>query len=256
MNCPNCSELVSGKFCQHCGQQTVVPRITWKFLFTELQSRLFGFDNRFMRTFRDLTIRPEKVINTVLEGVRVRYFSPLSYYFLLITIYVLLISFMDIDMTEYTRAFSFEEEGATTENQQEFQEVMNQWIFSNFRLFSFFMIPVFILGTFLVFYNKKYNFLETSVLVFYAMGNPIILSILMLTPYKLGIMTSASVILPLVSYAYFAWVCARFYPGNGVWNFVKGTLALLISLILLMFIALSGIFLYAVFDPAFRDTFQ
>jgi len=255
-SCPNCSEIVTGRYCHFCGQQTSVPRITWRYLLVELQQRLFGFDNRFMRTLKDLTIRPERVIHTVIDGVRVRYFGPLSYYFLMITLYVLLISFMDIDMTEYTRSLSEGMNRDVSEGQQRFQEMVNQSIFSNFRVFSFFMVPFFILGTYIFFRNKKYNFLETSVLVFYAMGHPIILSILMLVPYKLGVMSSANLALPLISYGYYAWICARFYSGNRFWNFVKAVFAIIVSMLLLMFLVAAGMIAYLAMNPSLIENFQ
>lgn len=256
MNCRNCTGEVSGKFCQHCGQKMEVPRITWRYLFDELQARLFGFDNRFLRTVKDLTIRPERVVQTVIDGIRVRYFGPLSYYFILITIYVLLVSLLDIDMAEYTRTMTDSLRVSENTYQQNNQDALYNSIFSNFRFFSFVMIPFFILGTYLFFINKKYNFLETAVLVFYAMGHPIILNILFLIPLKLGYTSVFTLILTVISYVYYAWVCARFYSGNRLWNFSKGLLAVMASMILMMLISGMLMIIYAFIDPAFQENFQ
>lgn len=256
MNCHNCAGEVSGKYCHQCGQKTGVPRITWRYLLDELQARLFGFDNRFLRTVRDLTIRPERVVQSVIDGIRVQYFGPLSYYFLLITIYVLLVSMLDIDMAAYTRTITEGLQSSENAAQQGTQEALYNSIFSNFRFFSFVMVPFFILGTHLFFINKKYNFLETAVLVFYAMGHPIILNILFLIPLKFGYKTSFTIILTLITYAYFAWVCARFYSGNRLWNFSKGLLAVIASMILLMLISGMLMIIYAFINPEFRENFQ
>ncbi len=253
--CPNCGEVTIDKFCHHCGQSAEIPRITWSFIFAELQTRLFGFDNRFIRTVKDLTIRPEVVIRTILEGVRVRYFGPLSYYFLLVTIYALLINLLEIDLADVARRIT---DGMDTEDaeSQAMAEMIYSNIFSNFRLWSFLMVPFFTIGTRILFLKQKLNFLETSVLVFYCMGHPTLLSILVLFPLKFSMLVQANSYIAIISFLYFAWACARFYSGNKFWNFFKGLFAQALAMLIIMFLGIIVSVMYIMIFPETMEMFQ
>jgi len=248
MTCPNCSTVGEGNYCSDCGQSLTSSRITWKYLFSEIQQRIFGFDNKFARTVRDLTIRPDRVIHTVINGIQVQYFGPLGYYFLLITIYVLLVSLLDIDMSDLYGSI-YAAQGNTSEGQAEMQAQFGNMLVEYFRLFSLLMIPFFILGNYLVFKNKKYNFLENGVVVLYAMGHPMLLSIILLLTYKFSDFTLGFTIILVISYLYHCWVCARFYPGNKWWNFVKGLIAIIASHVFLMIFAIIAVFIYFLLFP-------
>ncbi len=248
-SCRNCGNEVIGNYCHNCGQKRDVHKLAWRSLFEELQKRWFGFDNNFARTFKDLTVAPGKVIGATIDGIRVRYIGPIGYYFLLITLFVLTLSFLDIDLSAMTKDISaaFSSEG--TPNQQQLQMELNQRIFSNFRLFSFLMIPFFITATWLIFKNKKYNFLESSVVTFYGQGHPMILSILALFGYKFFDWVHIQLYITPVSYLYFAFVCANFYKGNKLWNFIKGLLVLILGLLLFMFAVMLITFTVAFINP-------
>ena len=254
MTCPNCSSESIGNYCSDCGQSLSSSRITWKYFFSEVQQRIFGFDNKFMRTVKDLTIRPEKVIRAVLDGIQVRYFGPLGYYFLLITIYVLLISMLDIDMAKLSESMNYSPTDNTA-SQAELQAAWGNTFFEYFRIFSLLMMPFFILGNFLVFKNKKLNFLENGVIVFYAMGHPMVLSIILLITYKLFDFTFGFLLVMVISYLYYCWVCARFYTGNKVWNFIKGIFAMLLSFVFLMVFAIAGTIIYLILNPELAKQF-
>ncbi len=247
--CANCENEVIGKYCHHCGQKRDVHKLAWRSLFDELQKRWFGFDNNFARTVRDLTIAPRKVISATISGIRVRYIGPIGYYFLMVTLFVLAMSFLDIDMTEMTRDFTSVMSNAETQAEQQLQMKINQMIFSNFRLFSFLMIPFFITATWLIFKNKKYNFLESSVVTFYGQGHPLILSVLALFGYKFFNIVHAQLYLTPISYLYFAFVCANFYQGNKIWNFIKGLLVLILGFILFMLAVMLGTIAFAFISP-------
>lgn len=249
VKCRNCGYEVIGEYCHHCGQKRDVHKLAWRSLFEELQKRWFGFDNNFARTVKDLTIAPRKVISATIEGIRVRYIGPIGYYFLMVTLFVLAISFLDVDMTEMSKEIASAMSTAETPEQEALQMEINRKIYGNFRLFSFLLMPFFILATWIVFKNKKYNLLETSVVNFYGQGHPMILSILGLVGYKYFNLVDAQLYVAPISYLYFAFVCANFYKGNALWNFVKGLLSLILGFILFMLAVMIVAFLVGVINP-------
>ncbi|MEP2772611.1 MAG: DUF3667 domain-containing protein [Fulvivirga sp.] len=249
IKCRNCGNEVIGNYCHNCGQKRDVHKLGWRSLFEELQKRWFGFDNNFARTVKDLTIAPKKVIGAIIDGIRVRYIGPIGYYFLLVTLFVLTISFLGIDMSEFTKDITTAFSSAETTEQQQLQMEINQKIFSNFRLFSFLLIPFFITATWLIFKNKKYNFLESSVVTFYGQGHPMILSIIALFGYKFFDWVHIQLYVTPISYIYFAFVCANFYKGNKIWNFIKGLLVFVFGLLLFMLVVMIGAFLLAIINP-------
>lgn len=238
--CLNCGEHVIGNYCHHCGQKNIDPRLTWSVLFNDLQHRLFGFDNAFVHTVKDLSIAPGKVVKTYLKGNRVRYVAPVGYFFLLITIFVLLISFLDIDMEAYTKTVTDTMQETENKKQQMAQHEVIMFVFENLRIVRFLLVPFFIAATWVIFYNKRYNFLETAVAVFYWQAHPMLLSIFSILVFRFSGINALQSFVPLVTYLYFAIGCAAFYKGNKVWNFVKGLLSIALAYVLLILLILIG----------------
>lgn len=246
VSCPNCAIQTMGNYCHSCGQKQNIQRLTLRYLVEDLQKRIFGFDNNYFRTIRDLTIRPGAVIETIIRGIRVKYVGPIGYYFVMLTIYILLVSMLDIDLAELTNPLVSEPQ---SEFERNFQNQLGSSIFSNFRVTSFLMAPFFISGVWLVFKNKKYNFLETSVVYFYGQGHTFIVSIIFLFIYYFNEDVSLAGYLLPISIIYFAFACASFYPGNAIWNFIKAILGLALGYLLLMIVFLVGFIGYIALNP-------
>ena len=232
--CVNCEQLAPENFCPNCGQKQGVERLTWTSVFSELQKRWFGFDNNFLRTVKDLSIHPKRVISASIEGVRVRYIGPVGYYFLLVTLYVIILNMFDIDLSEYATDFNSSINPEMNADQVELTRKANQFVAENFRVISFLMIPFFVSGLWIVFKNKGYNFLETSVLTFYGQGHPIWFSIVFLVVNKFTGNNMSILIISAVTFLYAILVATFFYKGNKVWNFIKATFALALGFVLMM----------------------
>ncbi len=254
--CLNCGEAATAKFCSNCGQKQGVNRLTWRTVFDDLQKRLLGFDNNFLRTLKDLTIRPHVVIASSIEGVRVRYIGPVGYYFLMLTIYVLVISITGIDMAEASNNLSQSLNGDTSSEQLAIQLKWNGFVAENIRIISFVMLPFFITGVWLVFKNKGYNFLETSVITFYGQAHPIWISVMAIITVTVTGGKLPLTWLSVLSYLYLTIIITAFYKGNKIWNFIKGLLALVLGLVLLIVFAMLTGFLLAVVNPELFEGFK
>jgi len=247
--CINCQKEVIGKYCHTCGQKYGVVRLTWRSMFDDLQQRLFGFDNNFFRTVRDLTIRPHKVIQSILDGIRVVYIGPVGFYFLMLTVYLLLASILDVDLREM-----MEEAGQSmgAEEQSEGQATFNNdyltAVSDNFRIFSFLTVPFFVLGNALFYRKLKMNLVEHSVVVFYALGWPFLTSCIFIALYRFldfspNLWTTSIVVV------YYAWVCTMFYSKNRILGFFKGVLVVFFSYLIMIVVIALSLFGYLLLNP-------
>ncbi len=72
--------------CRACGAKKIEERFTPKKVLNEAGERIFNIDNTFLRTFKDLFLRPQAVIGGFLAGLRKRYLNAFSYFTIAITI--------------------------------------------------------------------------------------------------------------------------------------------------------------------------
>lgn len=248
--CVNCQAEVGASYCNNCGQKASIQRLRWGTLFAELNQRVLGLDNKFAKTVKDLTIRPGIVSKAFINGNRTKYIGPVGYFFVIITIYVLLISMLEVDMVEFSKEisgpFSSHETSRDTDS---FQRLM----MSNMKLLSFILVPFFAWGAYIVFRKKGYNVLESAVMILYSHAHPLFLSIIGLLIYKFADISLNPYILPL-SLLYFGYVCTDFYQGNKIWNFVKGILSYLIGLLLFMLLIIIVIVLVSRIDSELLQT--
>lgn len=108
-NCINCQQEVSDNYCSHCGQRTHVKRISLREGWNDFWARVYGFDGMFPNTLRDLTLRPGVAARIFISGNRVKYYGPVGYFFLMITVFLLLLDLLNIELADFLK-----EMGTTT----------------------------------------------------------------------------------------------------------------------------------------------
>lgn len=88
MECKNCNiPIISNqRFCSNCGELINAKRLKVKSIMSLFLSSFFSLDNKFSRTFKDLTIKPEFVIDSYVNGFRRKYINVISYLGLTITL--------------------------------------------------------------------------------------------------------------------------------------------------------------------------
>lgn len=244
--CVNCHAEVNGAYCNHCGQKYEVSRLQWGTLFDEFNQRLLGLDNKLIRTVRDLTIRPGVVCKTFIQGNRVKYIGPVGYFFILITLLVLIVSLFKIDLVEFMRPTKelMQPSGSPEGQGDNLQRIL----MSDMKTLMFVAIPFFVLGTYILFSNKGYNLIETAVVVFYTHGHPVLLTLINLLLFKFTSTAQPSWIQPL-SMLYFGYACANFYKGSKIWNFVKGLLSYILGVLFFMLFLTAVVISLAKLNP-------
>lgn len=248
--CINCQTEVTSAYCPTCGQRNPIKKINAVNLWNDFLSRVYGFDGMFPRTLRDLTLRPGQAAREYILGNRVKYYGPVGYFFIILTVYLLLASLMGVDLTEYTMASSYVKPSEAGAGQREVMLQINSWVLQNMRLLYFFMAAWSVLFVWLFFRKGGYNLIESSVLIFYANGHIIWLSIAGVIVFALtGYAISMFWILGL-GLVYTVFALMNFYTHLSKWKtLLRSVLALLISNFMLILLILIMGTVYTLSNP-------
>jgi len=172
MNCRNCNTQVvdESRFCTNCGEKIPFKRLTVKSILTSAFQNFLDIDNKFLKTFRNLFIRPEVVIDDYAKGFRKNYVNVIGYLGIAVTLVGLQFFILKKFYPELLSV------GAETAKSNVFdtQKVMDA--FYNYQgLLTIALIPLFSLASrFLFIDSKKYNIAEHFVINAYTTSQGII----------------------------------------------------------------------------------
>lgn len=152
ITCKNCGQIFKGHFCNNCGQTAETHKINAHFLWHDIQHGLLHFDAGIPYSLKQLFTRPGHSIREFIEGKRIRHFKPLSLVAVLGALYGFLYHYYHIDL------FSDSNDPALDLHDY------NEWMATHFSWVTIATIPVYTLGTFIVFRKQGYNFFEFFVL--------------------------------------------------------------------------------------------
>ncbi|GAO43153.1 DUF3667 domain-containing protein [Flavihumibacter petaseus] len=76
----NCGTIVEGHYCQHCGQENIVPKETFWGLLTHFVYDITHFDGKFFSTIRLLLTKPGFLSKEYIRGRRASYLHPIRMY--------------------------------------------------------------------------------------------------------------------------------------------------------------------------------
>ncbi|HYC86973.1 MAG TPA: DUF3667 domain-containing protein, partial [Chryseosolibacter sp.] len=88
--CKNCTAPVDSNYCQECGEKVHYGKDrSFKHLFEEAFHFLTHFEGKFFTTLKTMFAAPGKLSLDFCHGIRKKYFKPLSFYLLVIIIYLI-----------------------------------------------------------------------------------------------------------------------------------------------------------------------
>ena len=96
-HCENCGAELSGRYCAQCGQAAVDYHRSFGSLLLDAADAFFNLDERFLRTFGLLLVKPWRLTIEFNEGKRARHVHPLRVYLLTSLIFFLVINFLSRD---------------------------------------------------------------------------------------------------------------------------------------------------------------
>ena len=115
--CATCGTHYEGNYCPRCGQSAKIGRYSFKNAFL-LFLDVWGLGNRGMfRSIRDLILRPGYMIRDYLRGMQMAYFPPFKMFFLLLALWLVVDSGLNIQLV----------------NRDEQNEQETEQIFSRFK---------------------------------------------------------------------------------------------------------------------------
>lgn len=150
--CKNCHQIFKGHYCNNCGQTAETHKINAHFLWHDIQHGLLHFDKGILYSLKQLFTRPGHSVREFIEGKRVRHFKPLSLVVVLATLYGFMCHYFEINFFQ------------NSSSEQLDYNHLNEWLGTHFSWVTIATIPFYTLGTYIVFRNQGYNFVEFFVL--------------------------------------------------------------------------------------------
>ncbi|MBX2953554.1 MAG: DUF3667 domain-containing protein [Leadbetterella sp.] len=203
MECKNCNAEVNGKYCNHCGQKVYTEEDkSVKKLFGEAVHFITHFEGKFFTTLKTLFLHPGKLSKDYSNGLRQKYYKPVSFYLLVVVLYLVFPLFSGLNMEmKYYKNIRFTgpyisgqiEKRIQQENLTEAQlaEKFHQKSQSTSKILLLLLIPFTVpLLWLLYFYKKRHlfdNFILATeinifyVLAFYLLFPPLYLAIIRIT---------------------------------------------------------------------------
>lgn len=259
--CINCEQVIENNFCSHCGQRAGVKRITFREGWNDFWARIYGFDGMFPNTLRDLTVRPGIASRTFINGNRVKYYGPVGYFFLMITVFLLLLDLVNIEMADFLKEMgknSFQEEIKSGSQQELMTQKMFQFMSDNFKLIFFGMIPIQAFYARYIFFRKSnLNYVENAVLPLYTAGHVYWISIVTVLVYKFSGVFLRNTIGTIISTIYIGFSYSNLYSYQPKWKaFVKGLGVYYLALVTFLIIGFAILIALIFLVPSVREIFK
>ncbi len=193
-NCETCKGITNdGKFCSICGENLHQQRFTAKEVLYDVPNAVISFDRGLFRTFRMLSIRPGETVRKILAGLRIRYYKPLNFIFLMGVLYTLLFASFNIDgkIEQSTNDNSAFDDFLLTKS--------IQW--QAFLLLI--QIPVIALSSWFLFRKKGLYYGEHIVANSYMVGEVTLFPIIM---FPLYLICNNTIVVDILNYVYLALI--------------------------------------------------
>ena len=164
--CLNCGNLIEHEYCGYCGQQLETERITFSYLWHDAFHFFTHIEKGFVYTTLRMIVDPGSVVIGYVEGKRKKYQTPISYFLIWTSIFIL---------TLYLFVKTFGEQSVIDYKDYFGPGMDTPFAISNLSMMLAFIVPVQALHLFLTLMRPKYNYFESLVMAVYAVGTIIFL---------------------------------------------------------------------------------
>lgn len=251
INCKNCKKALSidSSYCNACGGRVVRNRLTFRNLFEHITETFFNFDNKLLRTFIDLFIKPERVIVGYISGVRRQYVNPISYLALVLTVgglYIIVLNkFFPDALAGMSNPYGVKGQEKIVKNTM---SIMSEY----YSIVMVLFVPVYALFSRLVFINRKeYNYTEHIVMAMYIIAQfSLVSSILNIVCLVCGINASVLGFFSIFfQIGFFAYCYKRIYKISTAGIILRTLFFFGILAVIMVLLIIAGV----VFAIIFKD---
>lgn len=177
IRCKNCSNVFSGQYCNHCGQDAHTGKLDFHFLMHEIQHGLLHADKGILFTIKELFIRPGHMLREFIAGKRVKHSKPLTF--------LVLITGLDAFINHYLHLSSFVPIDTKDHGVNSVIEQVNEWSASHYILQLLLQLPLLSYVFYLLFRKYKTSYPEHLVINCYLSAQKMVIRLILLPMYYL-----------------------------------------------------------------------
>jgi len=234
MACLNCSEALNDPYCQHCGQKSISPGITFQETISDFLSTNFSIDGPIWSTLRLLVLNPGRLFREFIGGKRKSYYKPIQFFIVTTIVYLAYTELIDYDPLKGEF-----QQTARSENQKAFLNLGEQaarLMVKNISNFLF-LLATSIALSWKMFEWKKGTLAEYLSIGFYISGIYVLFGVITSTLLTLEVGNKSLNFIVLTLHSTYAFVS---YAGEtSFWKIGKGLFASLLALILYLIFSFS-----------------
>ena len=212
IRCKNCTQVFSGHYCNHCGQDAHTGEIDFHFLMHEIQHGLLHVDKGILFTVKELFIRPGHMLREFIAGKQVKHFKPLAF--------LLIIAGLDAFINHYLHLSSFIPIDAKNQGVNNVIAQVNEWSAHHYLLLMLVQLPLLSYVFYLFFRKYKTGYLAQLVINVYLSGQKILIRLLLFP--LLSLVPGGSVLNNLlIPLGLSIWAYSQFYHKESRWTIIK-----------------------------------
>jgi hypothetical protein len=266
-HCNNCNNNFSGKFCNQCGQKLFLEESkSLKNLFEEGFHFLTHFEGKLFTSLKAIFFNPAKITIDYCNGIRTRYYKPISLFLYMVILYLLFPMFSGLNMemkyyksnfiggsimskqiAEKSAEFNISEKELATKFKEKSEKIS--------KFCFFLLLPLTTILFYFLYPNKKIKLydnviLSTEINIFYITTYFLLLPAIIYPMVKIGHFDfSDKYFIPFVLISfniYLYFIVKNFFKSTFYVNIIKSTL-----ITLLYFFLIISIYKFFVFEATF-----
>lgn len=223
--------------------ESASPRLTLRYFSEEVVRKFLNLESGWLRTFRELLLRPGEMLRRYVAGDRSGYANPLS--FLLINALIVLVFMSFLGFNERILAMSMSMLDAPTLGQYRLQKFVTGYLFQNMNLMYIGILVPFAVVMRLLFRKSGYNLAEFLVITIFMMAESMLFSVILLPiPLLFEISSLAYSVLGLsLGIGYFSYASIGFLGGRVI-TVLKTAFSYLFGYFFFLFVFLLLLLVY------------
>ena len=267
IHCLNCHTVFHNneKFCPQCGQSRNVHRFTMANFFHEGFHAVTHTDKGIFHLLKSLATKPGTTAREYIAGKRKKYFSPFTFFLILMTIFVLSNTYFLKEVKLIEPSAKVLQRIPTEEGKKKYIATIGRVNSSQsfFRkhgnIVAMIAVPVISLFTWLFFRRKKFNYAEhlTANMMFVAFSNLVFTLIIfplagLLKPGLSAYFTAMAILLQVV---YFTWSFNGFLQLTSAGQRTKSFLVCLLAIFFWSLLSVTAMAIYVYQNWHFYEFF-